>query len=269
MNKIVAIGITAGMLLSLPAATAIADVLADVKARGILKVGTKVDYPPFGFKDANGNPIGLEPDLAADIAQRLNVKLELVPVVSANRMELLRQDRIDIIVATLGVNPERAKAVGIVQPYYYAGEQSVIAPASAGLTQWSDLSGKSVCGVAGAYYNADVQQLGGKILAFKDAGEALAGLKAGKCVAFTNDSTLFAGLLRNPEWADYVTPLPGTNPKEWGIAVKLGETNFINFMSETISDWHRTGKLIELEKKWHISASPFLQAQHEAFSKPK
>ena len=77
-----------GALLGLVAtgAVATADVLDDIKKRGTLIVGVKPDYKPFGFRDPSGALIGLEPDLAADVAKKLGVKLELVPVVSANRM---------------------------------------------------------------------------------------------------------------------------------------------------------------------------------------
>jgi hypothetical protein len=30
-------------------------------------------------------------------------------------------------------------------------------------------------------------------------------------------------------------------------------------MAKTIADWHRSGKLIELEKKWNIAPSAFLK----------
>jgi len=54
-----------------------ADVLDDVKKRGKLVVGVKADYKPFGFRDPSGAIVGLEPDLAADVAKKLGVELEL------------------------------------------------------------------------------------------------------------------------------------------------------------------------------------------------
>ena len=68
-----------------------AQTLDKIKQRGILVVGTKADYKPFGFRDPSGNIVGFEPDLAKDVADRLGVKLQLEPVVSANRMQFLQQ----------------------------------------------------------------------------------------------------------------------------------------------------------------------------------
>src|ERR1700733_1946700 len=61
-----------------------AQTLDKIKERGVLVVGTKADYKPFGFRDPTGAIIGFEPDLAREVADRLGVKLQLEPVVSAN-----------------------------------------------------------------------------------------------------------------------------------------------------------------------------------------
>lgn len=247
------------------ASVANADDLADVKSKGVLVVGTKVDYPPYGFRNEAGEIVGFEPDLAADVAERLGVRLELVPVVTANRMQFLRANRIDLMIATMGVNPQRERVVDIVKPLYYAGEQTVLAPKSSDLSSWSDVSGRMICGVRAASYNTDVREKGGRIVPFKDAQDALDGLKAGQCEAFVYDTTWFANVLASPEFADYTTPLPAIRPEPWGIAVDKGETNFRNFMSDVIKDWHGSGKLIELEQKWRTPRSEFLREMHEQY----
>jgi len=80
-------------------ALAQSDTLASVKQKGKLVVGVKADYKPFGYTDSSGKIVGLEIDLAQDVAKRLGVQLELVPVVAANRMEFLKQGRIDLMIA--------------------------------------------------------------------------------------------------------------------------------------------------------------------------
>ena len=47
-----------------------ADVVDDIKARGKLVVGVKADYKPYGFRDSSGKIIGIEPELAQDVADR-------------------------------------------------------------------------------------------------------------------------------------------------------------------------------------------------------
>jgi polar amino acid transport system substrate-binding protein len=126
------------------------DTLAAVKQKGTLVVGVKNDYRPWGFIDPSGQIVGLEIDLAREVANNIGVKLELVPVTAVNRMEFLRQGRIDLVIATLGDTAERRKIIGMVEPNYFAGATNVLAPKSAGLKSWSDLKGKKVCAVQGA-----------------------------------------------------------------------------------------------------------------------
>lgn len=86
----------ATLLLMLGSAQA-ADGVDAIKQRGTLNVGVKADYKPFGYRDPAGNVVGIEPDLAADIAKRLGVKLELVPVAASNRIEFLQQGKVDLL----------------------------------------------------------------------------------------------------------------------------------------------------------------------------
>lgn len=97
-----------------------ASTLDEVKKKGTLVVGVKADYPPWGMRDTSGNIVGMEIDMAADVAKSLGVKLELITVLSSNRMQFLQQGKIDLMIATMSVNDERRKAVGVVEPLYYA-----------------------------------------------------------------------------------------------------------------------------------------------------
>src|SRR5947208_1381545 len=129
-----------------------ADVLEDVKKKGVLVVGTKGDYRPFGYLDPSGKIIGFEPDLAADVAKRLGVKVELTPVVASNRIQFLQQGKIDLMIATMSDTPERRKTVDIIDPDYYASGTNVMAKKSEGLKSWEQLKGKKVCLIQGAFY---------------------------------------------------------------------------------------------------------------------
>ena len=177
------------------------DTIASVKQKGKLVVGVKADYKPFGYTDPSGKIVGLEIDLANDVAKRLGVQVELVPVIAANRMEFVKQGRIDLMIATMAYKPDRAEVIGIPQPYYYAGAANVFAKKNSGLKQW----------------------------------------------------------------ADYAMVLPSIDPEPWGVGVRKDDTKFTAYMSDVIKDWHKTGYLLEVEKKWGIPQSPYLVEQHDKY----
>lgn len=244
-----------------------ADTLAKITEAGKIVVGVKNDYRPWGYLDSSGNIVGLEIDLANDVADRLGVELELVPVVASNRLEFLQQGRIDLIIATLGDNPQRREVVGMVEPNYYAGGGNVLAPKANGLKDWSDLAGRDVCAIQGSYYLREVtQKYNANIVAFAGVPEATAALTNGSCVGMVYDNTwIESQLASEPAWAEYEMPFVTEQLQPWAIAVPLAEVDgpYGQKISEIITDWHRTGSLIASNASHGIADSPFLQEQHD------
>ena len=253
--------VAAGVLLGVLGITAArADALEDIKKKGVLVVGTKADYRPFGFLDPSGKIVGFEADLAADVAKRLGVKVELIPVVASNRMQFLQQGKIDMMIATMSDTPERRKIVDIVDPSYYGSGTNVLALRSAALKSWEQLRGKKVCLIQGAFYNKELQEkYAVEGVAFPGTAEAYAALKNGNCMAFAYDDTAIVGEMLKPEWSAYEMPLDSILFVPWGIAVKQGEKAFMDFTSKAIVEWHKSGMIQELEKKWAIKPTKFAE----------
>ena len=113
--------------LALVAAPALAQVpagttLDEVKKRGVVRVGVRQDVPGFGIVDEKGATVGFDIDVATELASRLGVKVELVPVTAATRIPLLQQGRLDMIVATLTHYRERDKVVDFTIGYFWTGQ---------------------------------------------------------------------------------------------------------------------------------------------------
>ncbi len=237
-----------------------------VMERGEIVVGVKADYKPWGFRDSDGNVVGMEIDMAKSVADTMGVELELVPVVSSNRMQFLEQGQIDLMIATMTDRPDRREIVGIVGPNYYTSGTNIMAPKALGFTEWTDLSGQPVCGIQGAFYNSIVEdRYGVEIVAFSGTAEAKQALRDRKCVAFVYDDSSIGSDIASGNWDDFEMPLASEDDAPWGLAVPKEEQDCIfgNFMSGMQYNWHRDGTLIELEEKWGIKPTAFLQNQHE------
>ena len=200
------------------------------------------------------------------MADKLGVKLELIPVVSSNRMQFLQQGKLDLMIATMTDTPDRRKVVHIVDPNYYSSGTNIIAPKKIAFKQWPDLKDKPVCGIQGAFYNKKTgAEFGAKIVAFKGTAEAQTALKAGNCIAFVYDDSALVALLKDDAWSDYEMPLPTIDDAPWGLAVALGEDKFAAMMSDMITNWHKSGRIVELEKKWEITPTPFAKSMMEKY----
>lgn len=234
-----------------------------IQARGTLVVGVKTEYPPFGSLDSDGNIVGLEPDMAAEIARRLHVQLRMVGVTTANRMQKLADGTVDMLIATLGDTPQRRQIATLVAPDYYASGVNLMAPVSKKLAVWTDLQGQTVCSTQGAYFNrAMSQRYLLDLQLYNGVRDAMLALRDGRCAGWLYDDTAISEALGRPEWHDFGMPLPSLMVSPWAIAIKQGDDGLdLNRMvGDMIAEWHRSGYLLDLERKWHLQPSKYLQA---------
>ena len=265
MKKILTTAVSALALTAFTASTVAAACTNDrwnsVIERGKIVVGVKADYKPWGYRDENGKNVGMEVDMAADVARAMGVELELVAVQSSNRMQFLEQGKIDLMIATMSDRADRREIVGIVGPNYYTSGTNIMSPKALGFTEWTDLTGKTVCGKQGAFYNQVVEERDGvEVMAFTGNAEAKQALRDRKCVAWVYDDSSIGSDLASGNWEEFEMPLASEDDNPWALAVPLEEQNcvFGNFMSGMQYNWHQSGTLIALEEKWGIQPTAYL-----------
>jgi polar amino acid transport system substrate-binding protein len=257
------------ILFALGGQRASADDLATIKQRGTLIVGVKTDYPPFGFRSPSGEIVGIEPALAADVAKSLGVKLELVPVIAADRIQLLQEGKIDLIIATMNGTLLRRSEVDIIKPNYYAAGYNIMLPKSMNPASWAALKGRQVCGIQGAYYNYEASMnFALKIIDFAGTAEALTALKQGRCAGLLYDDTWIEGQMLRSEWSDYDMPLASQEVQPWGLGVRKNQPEWAAYMSNMVKKWAKDGTILDLETKYHIQHSKFAEDAHQKASAP-
>ena len=98
----------AALLTSLSMPCAASD-LAQVRAAGILRIGTTGDYKPFAFREADGSYHGADIDMARQLARELGVKAEFVQTTWATLEQDFKAGRFDIAVGGVTILPAREK----------------------------------------------------------------------------------------------------------------------------------------------------------------
>jgi polar amino acid transport system substrate-binding protein len=269
MGILTATCLSAVAISSANAETCSNDTWKKVMERGKIVVGVKADYKPWGYRNQDGELVGMEIDMAKDVAAKMGVELELVPVQSSNRMQFLEQGKIDLMIATMSDRADRRKIVGIVGPNYYTSGTNLLAPKALKLADWNQLKDKPVCGKQGAFYNKIVEErYGAKIVAFGGNAEAKQALRDRKCIGFVYDDSSIMADLASGNWNEFEMPMKTEDDNPWALAVPKAEQNcvFGNFMSGLQYNWHKDGTLVELEKKWGIQATSYLADQNKRFA---
>ena len=247
-----AIGILAlGAALVAPAKPASAATPAEIKARGKLMVGILTDYPPFGGTDANQQPAGYDKDVSVLMAKAMGVELELVPLTGPNRIPYLLTNKVDVVIATLGISAERSKQVLFSNPYS-ALTIYVLAPKSLAITKAEDLKDVSI-GVARASTQdtaiSAVAPPGSPIKRFDDDATALQALISGQVKAMGGSNTILAQLNK-----DYPQMLiePKITLKEQanGMAFRKSDTELAAFANSFIAEIAKNGQLSAINQRW-------------------
>ena len=243
----------------------LADSLSDIKKSGVVRFGVKADVKPWAYTTSAGKPIGFEIDMAKVLAKRLGAKPEFITVTSANRIQYLKQGRIDITLATMSNTAKRRKIVRMIEPNYYGYATNLMAPAGSKFKTWPDLKGAVLCAVNGAIYNKWVaQKYDAEVKAFKGPPEVIAAMKQNQCEGFIySDQIMRIMLDTDAELKGYVVALEPVNTDFWAIAVNLDseDDSLAAALSESISAIHKSGKMLELANGHGLGGNPFLRSQ--------
>jgi len=234
--------------------------LETVRKRGKLIAGVKTDFPPFGTVDAAGRNVGFDVDVAHRFARALfndENQVELVAVTSGNRIPFLQSSKIDVIIATVTITDERRQVVEFSDPYFMSGSLILVPKASA-VKSLDDLGGKTVAVIQGAIQDKDVEQLQPKAnrLKFGKVSEAVLALKGGRADAYVHDDIVILSLAR--ENTDLKAVGKTFVPRPYGIAVRKGDTEFINWVNAELRRMHTDGTYERLWKKYFADVEQFL-----------
>ncbi|MBT1070833.1 ABC transporter substrate-binding protein [Pelotalea chapellei] len=228
------------------------DTLVDAKKKGVLVAGVKDSLPPFGYIDEKSRQIvGYDIDFVNAIAKKMGVKVELKPVTSASRMPQLQESHIDIIAATMTKNPERAKVIDFSHTYFFTGQKFITKKGS--VKSLKDLEGKKIGTAKGSTSEQNVKKAipSATVLSFDDYPQAFLALQQGKVAAVTTDEAILAGILaKAPNKANFEIPNLQISDEPYGLGMRKGDTNFVNFVNKTLLEMEKSGEAKAIFNKW-------------------
>lgn len=245
-----ALGLAAFSLLG-SAAVHAQTALDDIMKSKTIKIAIPTDYPPYGFVGIDMAPQGLDIDMAKLIAAKLGVKVELVPVTSANRIPYLQTKKADLVISTLGKNPDREKVIDFTAAYspFF---QAVFAAKSLNIKTWADLAGKSVGVTRGAMEDqelAKVAPAGVDVKRFEDNNATIAAFVAGQTQLVATSASVAGNMMqKNPQIGAEYKLLLKDSPNYIGIA--KGEEALKTKVNGIIADAKKSGEIDAMAKKW-------------------
>jgi glutamate/aspartate transport system substrate-binding protein len=261
--------IATSLLFATPAAYAETGTLQKIKETGTITIGYRESSAPFSYLDDAQKPIGYALDICMKVVDAVkkelslpNLKLEMTPVTSANRIPLMANGTVDLECGSTTNNADRQKQVAFSNTHYLTAS-IFVAKASAKLHKIEDLKGKTVVSTAGSTnigqlnkVNAD-RNLGINVVSGKDHAEGLLMVETGRAAAFVMDDVIIAGLVataKDPKMFA-VGDEAFSAPEPYAIMLRRDDAPFKALVDKTTSTLFKSeGET--LYKKWFLSPIP-------------
>lgn len=249
-KRLFSLGLTAAALLAASGVHAQTALDGIMKSKTI-KIAVPTDFPPYGMVGVDMAPQGLDVDMANYIGKQLGVKVELVPVTSANRIPYLQTKKADLVISTLGKNPDREKVIDFTAAYspFF---QAVFGPKTISVKSFADLAGKSISVTRAALEDQELSKVapaGADIKRFEDNNTTVSAYTAGQVQLIATGVSVAGNMMtKNPQLNTEYKLLLKDSPNFIGVA--KGEDKLRLKVNEVIAAAKKNGDIDKMAVKW-------------------
>lgn len=218
---------------------------------GVFKIGLDPEFPPMGYRDTEGNYVGFDIDLAKEVAKRLGMKFEAVPINwDAKNMEL-GTGNIDCI--WNGFTMTGREGDYLWTSPYVTNAQVIVVNEKSDIKSAADLAGKVLALQQGSTAEnalnsrADIKDSLANKLFVADNVSALNELKVGGVDAVLVDEVV----------ADYyIAKNPGLKvidsiaQESYGVGFALGNSALRDKVETTLQEMAKDGTMKKISEQW-------------------
>ena len=243
--------------------------LKKIKDTGAITLGYRESSIPFSYLDDKQQPIGYAMDLCGKVIEAVkadlkmpNLKVNLQPVTSGNRIPQLQAGNIDRECGSTTNSVERQKQVAF-GPTYFVINVTAAVKKNSGIKSLADLNGKTIAATSGTTAvpllkkyektkSADIKEIYGK-----DHAESFLLLSQDRVSAFVIDDILLAGLIANsPNPGDYMIIPESLRQEPYSMMIRRDDPQFKALVDKTIGGVMKSGEINKIYAKWFTSPIP-------------
>lgn len=226
-------------------------------------VGIGPEFPPFEFKDDNGEYTGFDIDLAREVAERNNWTFVVQPLSSWDSKDTeLNSGTVDCIWSELSIDGREDDYTW--SEAYFNNSQVVVVKADSGISKLDDLAGKNVEVEEG---NSVLNILEGdkksltdsfaSLTKINDYNTGFTDLKSGVCDAVIVDIGSAKYQIKKNNQDDELIILDDViSHEKYGIGFKKGNENLRNQVQETLNQMFEDGTVDEIAQKYQDYGIP-------------
>jgi cystine transport system substrate-binding protein len=224
--------------------------LAQIKAAGIIKVGTEGTYPPFTFHDASGTLVGFDVEIAQEIAKRLGVKAQFVEGKWDGLIAGLDVKRYDAVINEVTITDARKAKYDFSTPYIVSKAVLIVGSDNSTIKSFADLKGKK----AGESLTSNFAKLatdsGAAVVGVDGFNQAVDLLLAGRVDATINDSLSFLDFKKQKPGAKLKVVASQEAADLQGVLVRKGSPELLVAIDKALADAKADGSYLKISQKY-------------------
>jgi polar amino acid transport system substrate-binding protein len=259
MNKrgFCSLALGVGLSLALSGAAFADDILAKVKAAGVMKVGTETEFAPFDFIDA-GKHVGLNVDLFDELGKELGVKIEWVTLPWDGVLPGLEAGKFDMVAGPATITKARMEHYRYTPPIAEATVALLKRKGDETIKKPEDIGGKTIGEAKATAQLAQTKAFGEKlpggvkVKEYVGFNEAYADLAAGRVVAVGNSLPNIAFVAKQrPDTFAVVLPTFGVKTYFGFMGRKDADyKSLMDAVDAALLKVKKDGRMAKLQEKW-------------------
>lgn len=227
-----------------------ANSLEEIKASGVLQVGTEGTYAPFTFHDETGKLTGFDVEIAEEVAKRLGVKAEFIETKWDGMFAGLDAKRFHMVANQVGINDERKAKYDFSDPYIVSGAVLIVSEENTTITKFEDLAGKKSGQSLTSNLSKIATSYGAELVTVDGFNQAIDLILSGRIDATVNESLSFL---------DYKKQKPDTPIKivakmeaqdENGFLFNKGNEELVTAVNTALKEMKEDGTYLTISEKW-------------------
>jgi ABC-type amino acid transport substrate-binding protein len=236
--------------------------LQKIKTSGTFTLGYLESAPPFSFPGPDRRPVGYSIDLCTQIASAIqkqlgiSLKLNWVPVTTANRLEMVESGKVDIECGTSTTTLARQERVDFSLMTYVDGG-GLLTKSDLKLGAVADLADKRIAVIPGTTTQTALEKylkeefVAVKIVPVKNHVDGLAAIEKGTADAFASDRGILIGLAVTSKDPSRFS-LPGIlfSYEPYGFMVRRNDAAFRLAVNRALADLYRSGNIAPIYERW-------------------
>jgi glutamate transport system substrate-binding protein len=249
------IGATVALAVSLAACGTGGGSGQSIVDKDTLTVGVSKDQPGLGLRKPDGTFEGFDTDVARYIGAHVEKKPKKVDFKVVNyseRESSIQEGKVDLVISSYSITPERKTKVAFAGPYYVAHQDTLVRSSDAGIKNVRDLAGRRLCAVDGSVSWQRVTQERGvhaNLVKAATYGDCVSKLTSNSLDAISTDDLILAGFATQKGRAVRFVNAP-ISDERYGVGIRQGDVTGCEDINKAITEMYLDGTATKLLKKW-------------------